>query len=300
MNKKTKLRKALKDTLKEKWVSGKGVSRHAMKLQNGGYSPYIHSYNTYKTYAAQCDHFADWCYINDYRFLNNKIDNMVKRYIDTLKRSNKSAWSIQTALCAISKALDRPVKSWNIDLPQRKREDIKRSRLVSSGDSHINLANYTDLIMFCKCFGLRKQKELEVLQVKDIEIFENTNGKQMRVQVASGKGGKARTVPFCGSDAEKEKILSWLQDKDPESLAFPHIPGRLDVHSYRADYARRLYDSVKRPIEGLDWHECYICRKDKKGERYDRKALLEVSRALGHNREDVVVNHYMYKLSELD
>ena len=38
----------------------------------------------------------------------------------------------------------------------------------------------------------------------------------------------------------------------------------------------------------------YICRKDLKEVIYDRQALFKVSKNLGHNRENVVVGHYLY------
>ena len=46
-----------------------------------------------------------------------------------------------------------------------------------------------------------------------------------------------------------------------------------------------------------DVRSAYYCRKDLKGTAYDRKALFESSRALGHNRESIVADHYLASLS---
>ncbi len=39
--------------------------------------------------------------------------------------------------------------------------------------------------------------------------------------------------------------------------------------------------------------DTYRCRNERYGYVYDKGVLIEVSRDLGHNRCDVVVNHYM-------
>ena len=61
----------------------------------------------------------------------------------------------------------------------------------------------------------------------------------------------------------------------------------MDVHSYRRDSAQRRYllhapDQALPPVEGR-------LRRD----AYDRDAAQQVSWALGHNRLDVVLRHYL-------
>lgn len=70
------------------------------------------------------------------------------------------------------------------------------------------------------------------------------------------------------------------------------------------DYARyaHLYDGTKtdkrtgkpKMLPGYrDVSSVFFCRRDRAGEIYDRKALFEASKALGHNRESVIVGHYL-------
>lgn len=77
------------------------------------------------------------------------------------------------------------------------------------------------------------------------------------------------------------------------------------VDSYITKNGRRdakrfshLYQTVgnkQRMIPGYrDVASAYYCRSDRKGVTYDRKALFEASRALGHNRETVVAEHYLH------
>lgn len=69
--------------------------------------------------------------------------------------------------------------------------------------------------------------------------------------------------------------------------------GRRDVKLFS-----HLYQTVgnrQRILPGYrDVSGAYYCRSDRKGVCYDRKALFEVSRALGHHRESVVAEHYLH------
>ena len=76
---------------------------------------------------------------------------------------------------------------------------------------------------------------------------------------------------------------------------FPTLPGKLQNHRYRGDFAKGLYHELARPVESIPKNELYIMRKERAGEKYDRVAMLEVSRQLGHNRVGVIAESYLYK-----
>lgn len=63
-------------------------------------------------------------------------------------------------------------------------------------------------------------------------------------------------------------------------------------------YARKIedipYDKINRGTGKKYQSDVYICRSDEKGRKLDRTALLKCSRALGHNRTDVVARNYLY------
>lgn len=40
--------------------------------------------------------------------------------------------------------------------------------------------------------------------------------------------------------------------------------------------------------------EKYFCKKDRRGVVYDRRAMPQVSRQLGHNRISVIAEHYLH------
>ena len=124
---------------------------------------------------------------------------------------------------------------------------------------------------------------------------------------------------------------------------FPNPSENADIHSYRGEYAARIYNAHKREINEFknerliiykneiinsytsksgrklikgnedyyttingiktllkgfrDVRSAYYCRNELKGTYYDRKALFAASRALGHNRESIVADHYLASLS---
>ncbi len=105
------------------------------------------------------------------------------------------------------------------------------------------------------------------------------------VHVKKGKGGKAREVPVLFG--HEEDVLVVVRGRAPDDKVFDRIPGHMDVHSYRRDSAQRRYlqhapGQVLPPLEGR-----LGC------DDYDPVAVQRVSWALGHNRRDVVLRHYL-------
>lgn len=85
-----------------------------------------------------------------------------------------------------------------------------------------------------------------------------------------------------------------LMTQASSTKVFPYVHSKADIHGYRAIYASRLYKNMARPVESLKAPEKYICRKDKAGVVYDKKAMQIVSQALGHNRISVIANSYLH------
>ena len=108
---------------------------------------------------------------------------------------------------------------------------------------------------------------------------------QTTVRVRNGKGGKARTVPVLMG--HEQDVMAMRAERANEELVFPRIPSHLDVHSYRRAYAQALYLSYA-PGMTLPQSEGRL-----KPNEYDVEAVQAVSLALGHNRMDVVLRHYI-------
>ena len=116
------------------------------------------------------------------------------------------------------------------------------------------------------------------------------------------KGGRYREAVVIGNIENVKRLMN----KAGQERTFNKIPEGADIHGYRAEYATALYNKLARPIEELPYDaihpgigilyqsDVYNCRKDRKGIKWDKKAMLEVSKALGHNRISVIAGHYLH------
>ncbi len=164
---------------------------------------------------------------------------------------------------------------------------------------------------FVRATGLRRA-ELEKLRVGDIK----DNGQTVTVDVFGGKGGKDRTVTADSSyydmirqiidgAATEERVCNLLDcdrndlskyggcEAGDEQKKQHHIPKRCPMHALRRDFAQTMYARIARDVATLPEKELYRCRTDMRGYVYDRAALLAVSQQLGHNRVNIIAEHYM-------
>lgn len=95
--------------------------------------------------------------------------------------------------------------------------------------------------------------------------------------------------------AYQKHVLSCAKRVKPGELIFQkgQIKNRMDEHAYRREYAQKKYEQLARSVEELPRKERYICRKDKKGVVYDKKAMRKVSNNLGHERISVIAQSYI-------
>jgi hypothetical protein len=85
----------------------------------------------------------------------------------------------------------------------------------------------------------------------------------------------------------EEDVLAVVRGRAPNEKVFDHIPKHMDVHSYRRDSAQQRY-LQHATVQGLPPLEGRLRQDD-----YDPAATQEVSWALGHDRLDVVLRHYL-------
>lgn len=113
-------------------------------------------------------------------------------------------------------------------------------------------------------------------------MYDDPEGR-LRIAV-KGKGGKWRIVPILEQCAEDMRAL--VAGKSPHERLFTGIPSHLDVHASRRGFAQVLYRQASgRPLPLAQG------RLEKGG--IDPAAAQQVSRALGHNRLDVTMTHYL-------
>ena len=307
------LRIQVGDSLREKMAIGE--SRKEFKERFGELEEHkIFSFETFKTYKKQGEHFAAWVKEN-YPQITQLEDtrHLIQEYLDS--HPNDSIYTIKTKLSALASILNershitleksksgnlyiKKTAPFGIETPKRERANIKRSRKENAaGDKHFSEKNNADLITFHKCVGTRGRSESLMILKGDFKKDENGN---LLVDVTRNtKNGRPRhNVPVVGSD-EEIAVVRRMISGNPNEKVFEKIHSNADIHSYRAVYAARLYLKHARPIEELSNKQIYFPRKDRAGERYDREAMLIVSKALGHNRISVVAQHYFWKIPEV-
>ncbi len=273
----------VQETLKEKTAYGK--SKHIDKA-NGTSKENIYSYNTFKTYMKMCNHFTDYCKEN-YKCKDlEQCEKYVNDYIQHRRNEDGvSAYTQKAELSAIGKLYGKSFFD-SVETDVRHRSEITRSRMDTARSRHFSEEKNAELINFCKCTGLRRS-ELE--NIKGDCLIQKEDG-NFYIHVEGGKGGKNRDVYILGQD---EQVINKIQNTNDDDKVWGRVHNGADIHSYRADYATSLYEELARDVDTLDRSERYDCRKDLEGTSWDKKAMLEVSQNLGHNRIDVIAQSYL-------
>ena len=303
----------------------------------------IHSHDTYKTYRKHSIYFVN--YIKEHHPECTSL-NQARKYIgewievrkDYIQKdgTHLSAWTLSTEAASLRKLYGiTPDQKDYPRVPQRKREDIKRSRGDAVRDRHFSEKNNDEFVKFCRGTGCRRQiveklkggdlalrsdmeqkfdslksipedkrtpaEKKEFTALKDaLETFPD---QKAFLHHRTDKGGRDRYAPIIGPSFEQ--IVERLKEKGMGESVWQVVPSNADIHSYRADYATNLYRMYARPIEEIPYDkfnegtgkkyqsEVYTCRKDEKGKKLDKRAMMKVSKALGHNRLEIVANNYL-------
>lgn len=287
--KKESYRKTARKRLQDMLNAGMGSKRSKDKSEADTKNK-IYSKATFQTYKQQFKHFADWLKeAHPEAVTLEDARAFVDDYLRHLIELERSAYSISTAKAAIAKIMGVEATQF-IATPPRLRADIKRSRGEAERDKHISDKKEEELARFTSATGLRR-KEMTMIKSDDL-FFKNG---QAYLNITKGtKGGKPRIAKIVGKTEEETKeIVEWIQSK--EGRLFNKLSSNYDNHYYRASYANRLYNQLKRDIDKIPTQDKYIMRKERAGEVYDKQAMLLVSKALGHNRISVIAQSYLYQ-----
>ncbi len=282
-----------------------GESRHQAKheykqyCQDNGvaYNPTktigIHSYNTYETYKQTSKEFASWIKRThpEVRNIDRVTKNMCVEYLKS-RQETCSAYTVSKDMAALNKLFRTDINKSEAGLTQRSYKNITRSRNDCTHDKSVNLDKYSDQITVAKAFGIRRESFVDgQFALKDVSIYQEKG--QVYCSVVE-KGGRYRNAPCL--DEYKEIVKEKFNICERETLTvdkfkelysesnnklFSEYSNKIDNHAYRAEYATNLYKQLANPASS----DLY--------RGYDKPAIQEVSKALGHNRLSVVVEHYL-------
>lgn len=272
-----------------------GQSKHQDKIK-GVTQGKIYSWSTYNSYMKHNNYFVKWAKETHGARTLEDCRPYVDEWLTKRMEEGLSAYTQKLEASALAKMYGCSTKDF-VKTEVRHRADISRSRGEKVRDRHFSEEKNKEFVDFCKSTGLRRS-ELQAL-TGDKLIFKD--GKPYIAVDKGSKGGRYREAPVIG---DKELVIDKMQSAGSGKV-FEKIPNGADVHGYRSDYATNYYKSIARPIENIPYDkvnegsgrvyqsEVYHCRGDLKGVKYDKVAMLEVSRALGHNRISVIAGHYI-------
>lgn len=292
-------KKRAKNTIKDEiynrlsklFKAGNGRSRNVDK-RNGVDREYIYSSKTYKTYHNECKRFAVWCRKThpEVRHLK-ECKKYVNEYLTYQISSGKSPWTLTTQKAALAKLYGVDYASF-IATPPRERSKIKRSRNPVSRDKNISANTEKFLSTITSATGLRRN---ELCKITGDALRYDSSGRPFLHITRGTKGGKIRDAVIIGATPEETEYIVGLFKSAGKMKLLPKVSSAYDNHRYRAEYAKRLYQHYARNIENIPISERYIMRKDRAGEILDKRAVRIVSKAMGHNRIDVIALNYLYR-----
>ncbi len=248
----------------------------------------IYSWNTYNDYKNKAIRFAEWAKKNYGCKTLESAKAYIQTYLENQADLGQSAWTIKSKSSAICKLYGVSAEELYLHTSKRKREDIKRSRFDCEHDKHVSEKKHRDIERFCKGTGVRRL-ELAAVYPKDIKYEKGI----LYVHVNQGKGGKTRDIPVHEDYYRDIDKYIGLPSNEP---IFKNIPQNLDIHSYRTEFACSWYKKLARPLDTLTRKQKYYCKGDMKGVVYDRRAMMKVSKMLGHERINVIASNYLWRL----
>ena len=265
-----------------------GESKHQDKLLNEGHKPSInkiYSYSTMKNYLDSGVHFTKWAQEQHGCRTLEEARPYTGEYLRDRTEQGLSAWTVHRDAAALAKLYQCKSTELGAELPPRRRCDITQHRDPSTWKGHFSEANHRDLVETAQACGLRRH-ELAALRPEDVQ---RTDDGRCIVHVVCGKGGKERYVKALSDAPARAAEAAAAEGRDK---IFEHISKYAPIHAYRADYAQAYYAEREETNEDPDQHQLYVCRgDDRSGDTYDRQALLETSREMGHNRLDVMMSY---------
>lgn len=275
----------------------------------------IHAVRTFETYSKVGKEYALWLTsvkeINKYTRIEG-TEHFAKEYIEWRLEKGVSLWTAKMERAALGKLYGKTIE---MEMPERNRDDIKRSRNECAHDKHFSKENHKEEILVASATGTRRE-DLAKITLSSFEEHNNI----LYVRINGSKGGRNRLAPVLPSkETELRELLDTMRQngKREKEPLFEYIPKNMDVHSYRRTYAKDLFQYVDNHKEYKEKvlnqyperHEYRVIKDKETGERkvheiqseyykprgdeksYSRDSLYIVSQGLGHNRIDVT---YLY------
>ena len=256
-------------------------------------------------YLQEMPAFALFCAEHGAKRISAITEALAEGYLRQCAESQQSAWTIAKKASAINKALGLEVSPLRLGLPQRHKADIKRCRTATTPKGNRNYDAYQDHITFARATGVRR---MSITRVRPCDCVRDERGSVIGVHVTE-KGGKHRVAPVLTALREQVTLIvdKAARERGEDMVVFARYDRHIPNHRYRAEYAGLLLHQLEAeraagiaPFGGAYPLSAYAHPKgvDKRRgpvtQGHDTDLLSAVSGALGHNRVEVVLRHYLY------
>ena len=277
------------EILTAQFKRGKGASRYDQK-QKGVFtsqSNTIHSKSTFQTYRQQTKAFCKWAREHDMRKLSELKFSDVGQWLAERQEIGDSPYTLKTRAAAMAKILQCCSTEFGFDFPIRKSEEITRSRNKVKMDERLDKTKQADIITVAKGTGMRRV-ELQRLKPSQLEVRDG----QAYISEVHGKGNLIRIIPVLKE--HNDAVIAVIQKCETKKVFPDKIPTYIDVHSYRGEYAKSMYDQIlaEKTAKGEEVKPDYHTRGAVRIS-VSREIMKEVSKVLGHTRINVSVTHYI-------
>lgn len=292
-----------------------GESKHEDKksLTFGESSYKIYSYSTYETYLKETTAYA--CWLREEKGISKSVDlsrteQYAEEYLQSRLDNGISVYTLKMERSALAMLYSKQI---NFALPVRDNKAITRSRKETSNDRHYSrVGKYKDVFVMALATGGRR-KDLINLRTSDlVEISGN-----LYISFKGSKGGRNRLSPVRQEYVNEVREIFLKSQTEGKKKVFDKIPKKIDIHALRREYAKNLYkDILANPALRDEYLKQYPVRseyktqkdkngitytkeiktktyKDRDGNIYSREDLYVISQALGHNRIDTSITHYL-------
>lgn len=311
MSRKTSFKELLFRELNSKNCFGQSKYEAKQKsIQNGnkGKVNGIYSKKTMADYKKIAEQFANWQKEKGYYFksLADVKEKDIISYLTERKQENKSAWTLSKDLSALNKIFHTSITKEQAGLPQRRNSDIKNNRGFGNNYRTSTYKRNQDIINFISSCGVRRQS---LTTITPSNAIRNKDNIIIGFSVVE-KGGKSRNCYVLnGKQEEITKFVNTHIEVNGNKPFWNKVDKNLNTHWYRGEYAKTLYNDLifaknKKTDYFNGYYDTFINQNKlnsatknygavSKG--YDTEILGIVSQNLGHNRIDVVINHYLNK-----
>lgn len=315
----------LKRTFQQKMnsINRLGVSKKETCEELGvKVSPYIHGASTFDQYCGIASHYADFCEETDptastlrYCFNQGYARAFVQAQID----AGLSPSTIARTTCALAKLHSVSCPEIHDSRPKKRYADYTRARHYDE-DAYAKDATRTDergaTTRFLRACGIR---EFELIHLYGNCLITDKNGNLVLLitrdtcytigekgKTCAAKGGRERRITI--QPAHEQIVREYVGRVKPDELVCPEVSDKLCIHGIRARFAM---DEYKRVAADLDTIRCETVpsqkdpakpvgriyrTRDGKGRQFDRLALRIVAQQLGHTRENVCVESYLWDI----